>query len=80
VAGVSFFLGSPLSFTLKAFTGTGTSSPFLHEIGSCMRPDGAVDKCFPFTSMEIKRGVHDLESGSMANPHSASQALFNIYI
>jgi hypothetical protein len=68
-----------VSFTLEAFTGTDTSSPFPKEIGSCMRPDGGVGRCFPFIFMEAKRGAHDLEPASMANLHSASQALFNIY-
>ena len=69
-----------VSFTLEAFTGTDTSSPFPKEIDSCMRPDRGVGRCFPFLFMEVKRGAHDLESASMANLHSASQALFNIYI
>jgi hypothetical protein len=45
-----------------------------------MRPDGGVGRCFPFIFMEAKRGAHDLEPAYMANLHSASQALFNIYI
>ena len=69
-----------VSFTLEAFTGMDTSSPFPREIDSCMRPDRGVGRCFPFLFMEVKRGAHDLESASMANLHSASQALFNIYI
>jgi hypothetical protein len=69
-----------VSFTLEAFTGTDTSSPFPKEIGSCMRPDRGVGRCFPFIFVEVKRGAHDLESASMANLHSASQALFNIFV
>jgi hypothetical protein len=69
-----------VAFTLEAFTGTDTSSPFPKELSSCMRPDGGVGRCFPFIFMEVKRGAHDLESASMANLHSASQALFNIYV
>jgi hypothetical protein len=69
-----------VSFTLEAFTGSDTSSPFPKDIGACMRPDGGIGRCFPFIFMEVKRGAHDLDSASMANLHSASQALFNIYI
>ena len=69
-----------VSFTLEAFTGTDTSSPFPKQISACMRPDGGVGRCFPFIFMEAKRGAHDLEPAYMANLHSASQALFNIYI
>lgn len=68
-------------FTLEALTGKDTSSPFPQEIASCMRPDGGVDRCFPFIFMAAKgEGAHDLESASIANLHSASQALFNIHI
>ena len=68
-----------VSFTLEAFTGADTSSPVPKEISKCMRPDGGVTRCFPFIFMEVKRGAHDLKTAFMANLHSASQALYNIY-
>jgi hypothetical protein len=67
-------------FKLEALTGTDTSSPVPKEISNCMRPDGGVGRCFPFVFIEAKRAAHDLETASMANMHSASQALFNIYV
>lgn len=67
-------------FKPEALTGENkVYSPIPKQISSCMRPDGGLKRCFPFVFMEVKKAAHDLESASMANMHSASQALYNIY-
>ncbi|KAI0965164.1 hypothetical protein F4678DRAFT_467829 [Xylaria arbuscula] len=45
-----------------------------------MCPDGYIQRCFPFIFIEAKKGFYDLTPALMANMHSASQALFNIFV
>ncbi|KAH9905854.1 hypothetical protein F4778DRAFT_681545 [Xylariomycetidae sp. FL2044] len=49
------------------------------ELQSCINPDGYLERCFPFIFVEAKRGFDNIEPAVLANMHSASQALFNIY-
>lgn len=67
-------------FKLNALTGTSVWAPYPNEIGHCLRPDGGDERCFPFFFMEVKKAAGDLESAFRANLHSASQALFNIFV
>jgi hypothetical protein len=68
-----------MSFKLDSFN---KSAPIPGNLRACFRPDGEKEKhgrCFPFLFFEVKRAKHDLEVALMANLHSASQALLNIY-
>ncbi|KAJ8129783.1 hypothetical protein O1611_g3847 [Lasiodiplodia mahajangana] len=56
------------------------SMPIPDNLRRCMRPDGSFERCFPFIFIEAKKGFHDLTPALIANMHSASQALFNIYM
>lgn len=68
-----------ISFTLKSFTGEeDDSAPIPKALEKCMSPDGGL-RCFPFLFFEVKRGASDLQEAYLANLHSASQALYNIY-
>jgi hypothetical protein len=46
---------------------------------SCINPDNHTLRCFPFIFIEAKKGFETIEPAALANVHSASQALFNIY-
>ncbi|KAI0187718.1 hypothetical protein EV127DRAFT_513500 [Xylaria flabelliformis] len=46
---------------------------------SCMNPDDHLGRCFPFLFIENGCGG-DIEPAVLANLHSASQALYNIYM
>ncbi|KAI0099173.1 hypothetical protein GGR51DRAFT_403273 [Nemania sp. FL0031] len=50
------------------------------ELKPCMAPDGSINRCFPFIFIEAKKGKNDPTPALMANMHSASQALLNIYV
>ncbi|KAI1355994.1 hypothetical protein F5Y01DRAFT_310179 [Xylaria sp. FL0043] len=70
-------------FRLDSLVGRGPhfkSMPFPDHLKLCMGPDGYMNGCFLFLLIEAKRGFHDLTPALMANMHSASQALFNIYV
>jgi hypothetical protein len=67
-------------FKLSALTGASAWAPYPSEISHCLRPDGGDERCFPFFFIEVKKAAGDLESAFRANLHSASQALYNIYI
>ena len=68
-----------ISFTLKSFTGgEDDSDPVPIELERCMSPDGG-PRCFPFLFMEVKKATVELTEAYMANLHSASQALYNMY-
>lgn len=68
-----------ISFTLKSFTGDeDDSAPIPTDLERCISPDGG-DRCFPFLFMEVKKAAADLQDAEMANLHSASQALYNMY-
>ncbi|MCJ1251132.1 hypothetical protein MMC30_008363 [Trapelia coarctata] len=68
-----------ISFTLKSFTGAeDDSDPIPTDLERCISPDGG-SRCFPFLFMEVKKAAADLQDAEMANLHSASQALFNMY-
>ncbi|KAI1130572.1 hypothetical protein F5Y10DRAFT_289243 [Nemania abortiva] len=70
-------------FRFESLLGEGPysySTPIPDRLKACMSPDGSIDRCFPFIFVEAKKGFHDLEFALMANMHSASQALFNIYV
>ncbi|KAI0517765.1 hypothetical protein F5B22DRAFT_602325 [Xylaria bambusicola] len=70
-------------FRFKSLVGRGPyqkSTPIPDGFKACMSPDGSINRCFPFIFIEAKKGFHDLTPALMANMHSASQALFNIYI
>ncbi|KAI0443730.1 hypothetical protein F4803DRAFT_549829 [Xylaria telfairii] len=56
------------------------STPIPDDLKFCMSPDGYIQRCFPFIFIEAKKGFHDLTPALMANMHSASQALFNIFV
>ncbi|KAI1292692.1 hypothetical protein F5Y03DRAFT_375373 [Xylaria venustula] len=56
------------------------STPIPDDLKLCMSPDGYIQRCFPFIFIEAKKGFHDLTPALMANMHSASQALFNIFV
>jgi hypothetical protein len=68
-----------ISFKLEAFN---KSAPIPSILKKAFRPDSAGQKyarCFPFLFFEAKRADDSLETACMANLHSASQALLNIY-
>ena len=65
-------------FTRKSFTGVFFDDPIPSELMQCISPDGG-DRCFPFLFMEVKKATADLQEAYLANLHSASQALHNIY-
>ncbi|KAK5625616.1 hypothetical protein RRF57_001332 [Xylaria bambusicola] len=70
-------------FRFNSLVGRGLyqkSTPIPDNLKACMSPDGSIQRCFPFIFIEAKKGFHDLTPALMANMHSASQALFNIYI
>ncbi|KAI0413208.1 hypothetical protein F5X98DRAFT_391160 [Xylaria grammica] len=46
----------------------------------CIFPDGYGRRCFPFVFIEAKGFFEDITPALHANMHSASQALFNIYV
>ena len=69
-----------ISFTRQSFTGNeDDSDPIPQELERCISPGGG-DKCFPFLIMEVKRAAADLGDAYLANLHSASQALYNMYL
>lgn len=68
-----------VSFKLDSFN---KSAPIPGNLKKSFRPDSLGQKygrCFPFLFFEVKRASHSLEVALMANLHSASQALLNIY-
>jgi hypothetical protein len=68
-----------MSFNLKSFD---KLAPIPKNLRSSFRPDSSGQKygrCFPFLFFEVKKATDNLEVAEMANLHSASQALFNIY-
>lgn len=68
-----------VSFTLESFTTSEDGSdPIPKELERCICPDGG-DRCFPFLFMEVKKAAADLLDAELANLHSASQALYNMY-
>ncbi|RFU25001.1 hypothetical protein B7463_g11332, partial [Scytalidium lignicola] len=68
-----------ISFTLNSFTiAEDDSDPIPPELASCLSPDGG-NRCFPFLFFEVKKAGADLQDAYVANLHSASQALCNIY-
>ncbi|KAI0530423.1 hypothetical protein GGR58DRAFT_508420 [Xylaria digitata] len=70
-------------FSFDSLVGEGPywrSMPLSDSFKLCMSPGGDIERCFPFTFIEAKMGFHDLTPALMANMHSASQALFNIYV
>ncbi|TGJ86587.1 hypothetical protein E0Z10_g2198 [Xylaria hypoxylon] len=56
------------------------STPVPDHLKPCMSPDGSIERCFPSIFIEAENGFHDLTTALMANMHSASQVLFNIYV
>ena len=68
-----------ISFTLESFTGSDDDSdPIPDVLKPCLYPDGG-NRCFPFLFMEVKKAATDLQAAYLANLHTASQALWNIY-
>lgn len=68
-----------VSFRLESFS---KSAPIPGNLKKAFRPDSAgqrYGRCFPFLFFEVKRATDNLEVALMANLHSASQALLNIY-
>lgn len=68
-----------VSFRLESFS---KSAPIPGNLKKSFRPDSLGQKygrCFPFLFFEVKRATDSLEVALMANLHSASQALLNIY-
>ena len=68
-----------ISFKLESFD---KSAPIPGSLRYSFRPDSdgkRYGRCFPFLFFEVKKAHHDLEVALMANLHSASQALLNIY-
>jgi hypothetical protein len=68
-----------ISFKLESFDKT---APIPGNLKKSFRPDSLGQKygrCFPFLFFEVKRATTELEVALMANLHSASQALLNIY-
>ena len=68
-----------VSFKLDSFD---KSAPIPGNLKQSFRPDSTGQKygrCFPFLFFEVKRATDNLEVALMANLHSASQALLNIY-
>lgn len=49
------------------------------DLKSCISPDNDQLRCFPFIFIEAEKGFDNLKHAVLANMHSASQALFNIY-
>ncbi len=69
-----------ISFTLKSFTGEeDDSDPIPSDLEKCISPDGG-SRCFPFLFMEVKKAGADLQEAHITNLHSASQALYNMYL
>lgn len=66
-------------FKLESLT-TDLSVTFPKVLSECLRPDGGTWRCFPFLFIEAKRRGNDLEQAYLANAHSASQALYNMYV
>ena len=69
-------------FRFDSLMGAGVeamSLPILKTLKACMSSDGSIYRCFSFMFLEAKKGVHDLTPALMANMHSASQALYNIF-
>lgn len=70
-------------FRFNSLVGRGPywkSAPIPDGLKPCMSPDGHIQRCFPFIFIEAKKGFRDLTPALIANMHSASQALFNIYV
>ena len=68
-----------ISYTLASFTGEeDDSDPIPPELEKCISPDGD-NRCFPFLFMEVKKAGADLQEAYMANLHTASQALYNMW-
>ena len=65
-------------FVLDSFVGENIEDPIPTELEKCISPHGG-DRCFPFLFMELKKAGADLQDAYLANLHSASQALYNIY-
>lgn len=66
-------------FRYESFFSEGDDISIPSELNRSLCPDGAAHRCFPFFFMEVKRAKAELEAAFIANLHSASQALFNIY-
>ena len=54
-------------------------TPIPSDLEKCISPDGG-SRCFPFLFMEVEKAGSDLQDAYMANLHSASQALYNIFL
>lgn len=68
-----------VSFNLDSFD---EWAPIPSNLKQSLRPDstGQFDgRCFPFLFFEVKKATDNLEVALMANLHSSSQALLNIY-
>lgn len=68
-----------ISFKLESFD---ESAPVPGNLKLSFRPDSDKEEygqCFPFLFFEVKRTQDNLKVALMANLHSASQALFNMY-
>jgi hypothetical protein len=68
-----------ISFRLESFN---KWAPVPSNLISSFRPDSTGKKearCFPFLFFEVKKANDTLEAALLANLHSASQALLNIY-
>ena len=69
-----------ISFTLQSFTGEeDDSDPIPQDLEKCISPDGG-DRCFPFLFMEVKKAAASLQDAHQANLHTASQALYSMYL
>lgn len=68
-----------VSFTLESFTAAeDDSDPFPEDLKNCLSPDGGT-RSFPFLFFEVKKAGGDLQDAYIANLHSSSQALYNMY-
>ncbi|KAI0904609.1 hypothetical protein F4823DRAFT_633865, partial [Ustulina deusta] len=55
------------------------SASIPQELKSCINPDGHTLRCFPFIFVEAQKAFEGIQPAALANMHSASQALFNIW-
>ncbi|KAI0400428.1 hypothetical protein F4802DRAFT_486113 [Xylaria palmicola] len=70
-------------FRFDSLVGQGpsyASTPIPEHLKMCMSPDGSYLRCFPFIFIETQEGSFDLGPALMANMHTASQVLLNIYV
>ncbi len=66
-------------FKLKSFIGEVIDDPIFSDLEKCISPDDG-NRCFPFLFMKVKKAGADLQDVYTVNLHSASQALYNIYV